>query len=132
MTKKFLASRLFFTITNLLQILVKKLDLFNSFLAKQCSIIENNSVLPSLTNLVTDQYMANIEFTKNDIKRIICKLDSNNAHGHDMISICVLKMSGDAVIEPLFNIFKNCLKCWIFLDDCKKGNIVPTFKKDDK
>ena len=111
MTKKFLASRLFFTITNLLQILVKKVDLFNSFLAKQCSVIENNSVLPSLTNPVTDQYMANIEFTKNDIKRIICKLDSNNTHGHDMISICVLKMSGDAVIEPLFNIFKNCLKC---------------------
>ena len=132
MTKKFLASRLFFTITNLLQILVKKVDLFNSFLAKQCSIIENNSVLPSLTNPVTDQYLANIEFTKNDIKRIICKLHSNNAHGHDMISICVLKMSGDAVIEPLFNIFKNCLKCWIFLDDCKKGNIVPIFKKDDK
>ena len=131
MTKKFLASRLFFTIKNLLQILVEKADLFNSFLAKQCSIIENNSVLPSLINPVTDQYLENIEFTKNDIERIICKLDCN-ADGHDMISVCVLKMSSDAVIEPLFNIFKNCLKCWIFLDDCKKGNIVPIFRKDEK
>ena len=50
----------------------KKADLFNSFFAKQCSIIENNSVLPSSTNPNTDQYLANIEFTKNDIKRIIC------------------------------------------------------------
>ena len=111
MTKKLLASHLFFTITNLLQILVKKADVFNSFFAKHCPIIENNSVLPSLTNSVSDQYLANIKFTKNDIKRIICKLDFNNAHGHDMISIRVLKMSGDAVIERLFNIFKNCLQC---------------------
>ena len=66
----------------------KKADLFNSFFAKQCSIIENNSVLPSSTIPVTDQYLANIEFTKDDIKRIICKLDPNKAHGHDMISIC--------------------------------------------
>ena len=63
----------------------KKADLFNSFFAKQHSIIENNSVLPSSTNPITDQYLANIEFTKDDIKRIICKLDPNKAHGHDMI-----------------------------------------------
>ena len=110
----------------------KKADLFNSFFAKQCSIIENNSVLPSSTIPVTDQYLANIEFTKDDIKRIICKLDPNKAHGHDMISIRMLKVSGDAIIEPLFKIFKNCLKCGIFPDDWKKGNIVPIFKKGDK
>ena len=132
MTKKFLASRLFFTIKNLLQILVKKPISLILFFAKQCSIIENNSVLPSSTIPVTDQYLANIEFTKDDIKRIICKLDPNKAHGHDMISIRMLKMSGDAIIEPLFKIFKNCLKCGIFPDDWKKGNIVPIFKKGDK
>ena len=129
MTKKFLASRLFFTITNFLQILVKKLKFF---FAKQCSIIENNSVLPSSTNPITDQYLANTEFTKDDIPRIICKLKPNKAHGHDMISIRILKMSGDAIIEPLFKIFKKCLKCGIFPDDWKKGNIVPIFKKGDK
>ena len=64
----------------------KKADLFNSFFAKQCSIIENNSILPLSTIPVTDQYLANIYFTKDDIKRIISKLDPNKAHGH-MISI---------------------------------------------
>ena len=106
----------------------KKADLFNSLFAKQCSIIENNSVLPSSTNPITDQYLANIEFTKDDIKVIICKLDPNKAHGHDMISIRMLKMSGDAIIEPLFKIFKNYLRCGIFPDDWKKGNIVPILK----
>ena len=110
----------------------KKADLFNSFFAKQCSIIENNSVLPSSTNRITDQYLINIESMKDDIKRIICKLDPNKAHGHVMISIRMLKMSGDATIEPLFKIFKNCLKCGIFPDNWRKGIIVPIFKKGDK
>ena len=84
----------------------KRADLFNSFFAKQCSIIENNSVLPSSTNPITDQYLANIEFTKDDTKRIICKLDPNKAHGHDVISIRMFKISSDAIIESLFKIFK--------------------------
>ena len=82
----------------------KKADLFNSFFAKQCSIPENSSVLPSSTIPVTYQYLENTEFTKDDIKRIICKLDPNNAHGHDMISICYSR-----------NIFENIqklLKMW--------------------
>ena len=110
----------------------QKANLFNSFFAKQYSIIENNSVLPSSTIAVTDQYLENIKFTEDDIKRIICKLDPDKAHGHDMISISMLKVSGDAIIEPLFKIFKNSLKCGIFPDDWKKGNIVPIFKKGDK
>ena len=38
-------------------------------------------------------------------------------------------MPGDTVIEPLFKIFKNCLKCGILPLDCNKENIVPIFKK---
>ena len=110
----------------------KKVNLINYFFAKQFSIIENSSVLTSLTIPVTYQYLAKIEFTKDDIKRIICKLDSNKAHGHDMISICMLKVSRGAIIEPLFKISKNCLKCRIFSDGWKKGNIIPIFKKRDK
>ena len=89
----------------------KKADLFNSFFAKQFSIIDNNSVLPSSTIPVSDQYLANIEFTKDDIKRIICKLDPNKAHGYDMISICMLKISGDTIIK-LLQIIQKLLKMW--------------------
>ena len=129
--KKYLASDLLFTITNLLQTLVKNPISLIPFL-QQCSVIENNSVLPSSTNPITNQYLANIEFTKDDIRIIACKLGSNNAHGHDMISICMVKMFGDAIIEPLFTIFKNCLKYGTFPHDWKKGNIVPVCKKGGK
>ena len=44
----------------------------------------------------------------------------------------MLKMFRIAIIESLFKIFKNCLKCGIFPDGLKKGNIVPIFKKEDK
>ena len=88
----------------------KKPNLFNSFFAKQCSIIENSIVFNSSTIPVTNQYLANIEFTQYDIKRIIYQLDPNKAHGHDMITIRMLKMFGNAIIEPLFQKFKNCLK----------------------
>ena len=56
----------------------KKADLFNSFFAKQWSIIENNSVLPSSTIPITERYLTNNEFTKDDFKRIICKFDLNS------------------------------------------------------
>ena len=130
--KSSLHPTVFFTITKFVTDFSKKADLFNSFFAKQCSVIESNSVLPSSSIPVTDQCLVNIEFTKDDIKRIVCKHDPNKAHGHDMISFRMLKMSGGAIIEPLFKIFKNCLKCGIFPDDLKKGNIVPIFKKGDK
>ena len=111
MTKKFRASCLFFTVTDLLQILVKK-PISLIFFSKNCQIIENNSVLPlSTIPITTDQYLANIEFVKDDIKRIICKLDPNKAHGYDMISICMLKMSGDTIIK-LLQIIQKLLKMW--------------------
>ena len=47
---------------------------------------------------------------KYNIKRIIFEFNPNKAHGHDMISIRMLKMFG-AIIETLFRIFKNCIEC---------------------
>ena len=73
-----------------------------------------------------------MEFTNDNIKGMTSKLNPNKPHGHEMTSICMLKMSGDAIIEPFFTIFKNCLKRGIFPDDWKNGNIEPIFKKGNK
>ena len=112
--------------TNLLKILVKKLIFLIHFL-------ENGAQLLKITVFSLDQYLSTIEFTKDDIKRIICKFDPSKTHSHDTISVHKLKMYGGAIFLPLFTIFKNYLKCEIFPDDWnkRKGNTVFIFKKDD-
>ena len=101
-------------ITNLLKILVKKSIFLICFL-------ENSAQLLKITVFFLDQYLSTIEFTKDDIKRIIRTFDPSKTHSHDTISVKKLKISvnklkmyGGAIFLPLFTIFKNHLKCEIF------------------
>ena len=71
------------------------------------------------------------QFTANDIKSIINKLDPNKAHGHDMISIRMIKLCGDSAYKPLEMIFKSCLNQEIIPAEWKKANVVPVHKKGD-
>ena len=68
----------------------QKAELFNSFFAKQCSIIDNGSEIPSYLNPKTDKSLSNITFTEKDIVKVIQNLDSNKVHEHDMISQHIL------------------------------------------
>ena len=52
-------------------------------------------------------------------------LDINNAHGHDEISVKMLKLCDKSIITPLSIFLQNCI-------DTKKSNIVPVRKKGDK
>ena len=57
-------------------------------------------------------------------------MDPNKAHGHDAVSVRMLKISCPSSIKPLLIIFRNYLKFGTFPDDWKKGNAVPVHKKD--
>ena len=87
----------------------EKSKTFNSFFAKQCSLIANGSTLPSLFPLIKEKSPANIDFSVDDIKNIINKLDSNKVHGDDMISILMLKLCDKSICKPLNIIFKSSL-----------------------
>ena len=106
--------------------------MFNSFFAKQCSIIDNGSEVPSFLHLKTDKFLSNITFTEKDIEKIIQNLDSNKAHGNDMISIRMLKICGQSIIKPLLIIYKKCLEKGCFPNEWKKANVVPVHRKNDK
>ena len=84
-------------------------EIFNSFFANQCSLIPNNSILPSELKLLTEHTLTSCDFSESDILQIINNQDSNKAHGHDMISIRMLKLCGEAICRPLNIIFKTCL-----------------------
>ena len=88
----------------------EKKEILDSFFADQCSPISNGSVLPSEFPLWTDSTLTTCHFAKEDILRIINNLDPNKAHGHDEISIRMLKICSDPICRPLNIIFKTFLR----------------------
>ena len=92
----------------------EKSEIFNSFFAKQCSLINNRSTLPSFFLLITEKSLADVNFSVGDIKNIISKLDSNKAYGDDRISVRMLKLCDKSICKPLSIIFKSCLTQGIF------------------
>ena len=109
----------------------KKADIFNSFSVKQCSLINSDSYLPSKIIKKTDNSLYSVNFSTEDILQIINKLDSNKTHGHDEISIGMLKICGFSVWQPLKIIYKSCLDRRKFPQEQKKANVVPVHKKND-
>ena len=84
----------------------EKAELFNSFFANQCSLIISPSFLPTNCENLTDKSLSNITFTDNDIGKIIKTLDPNKAHGHNVISIRILKLYCGSIYKPLRLIFR--------------------------
>ena len=79
----------------------EKAELFNSFFAKQCSFIKNESKLLPRFHFLTDKRLSMVKFVNNDILKIIQNLNPNKAHGHDKICIRMLKLCDDSLCRPL-------------------------------
>ena len=75
----------------------KKANIFNDFFAAQCTL------------------------------KIIKNLNVNKAHGHDDISIRMLKVCDSEAVEPLSLIYKNCINSGIFPDIWERCHIIPTY-----
>ena len=81
---------------------------------------------------LTNNRLSSISFSQEDIAKKIQNLDSGKAHGHDSISIRMLKLCGSAIYKTLVIIFKQSVDTGISPSEWKKGNIVPIHKKGDK
>ena len=77
----------------------EKANLFNDFFASQCTPISNNSVLPSRKSSKTNKRLQKLNIKEDDILKIIRKLNVNKAHGHDDISIKMLKICNSLYLE---------------------------------
>ena len=55
-----------------------------------------------------------------------------SVNGHDGISVRMIKMSDESLVQPLPLIFKGCIETGVYPDTWKKCNIVPVHKKRDK
>ena len=87
----------------------EKVEFFNSFFAKQCSLINNGSSLPSELKNNPGLSLYSIRFSTEDALKIISNLDTNKSHGHEEISIRMLKLCGSSVFRPLQIICNSCL-----------------------
>ena len=86
-----------------------KANLFNDFFNKQCSTIVNNSSLTTNQTFETENRLSTFDFSIGDVIKIIKALDPNKAHGHDGISIPMIKLCAFSISKPLDILFKNCL-----------------------
>ena len=111
---------------------MEKAELFNSFFSKHCSLINNDSTLPTPIKYLTNSRLYSITFSQDDISKIVQNLDSGQVHAHDNTSTRMFKVCGVAVYKPLAIFFKQCVNTVIFPSAWKKDNIVPIHKKGDK
>ena len=109
-----------------------KANIFNKFFADQCAPLKNNSMLLTNHLFMTQARLRSLDFNEGEILKIVRALNINKAHGHDGISIRMIKICDESLLKPLLILFKNSLKLSYYPDIWKKSNIIPAHKKNDK
>ena len=109
-----------------------KVELFSPFLTKQYYLIINNSKVPTSFTYMTEKRLGKVNFSIDKIGNIIQGLVPNKVHGQNKISICMLRICGNSICNPLEIIYKEGLSWGLFSLERKKGNIVSIHKKGDK
>ena len=107
----------------------EKAELFNSHFATQCSLISHRSKLPLHIKYLTDNRLSFVSFSHDKIAKVIQNLDPNKAHGHDNITIHMLKVCGPSIYKHLEIVFNQFIETSVFPSEWKKGKTVPIHEK---
>ena len=105
-----------------------KANIFNNFFAEQCTPLKNNSMLPTNQLFMTQARLKSLDFNEVEILKIIRALNISKAHGHECISIKMIKTCNESLLKPLLILFKNSLKFSYYPDIPRKSNIIPAQK----
>ena len=76
--------------------------------------------------------MFSLIFNENELLKIIRALNIHNAHGHDDISIRMIKVCDRSFLKTWILLFQNSTKLSYYPDVWKRTNIIPVHKKNDK
>ena len=108
----------------------KKTNIFNNFFAAPLKI---GNILPTNQIFLTESRLCSLDFNENEIlKKIIRDLNIHKAHGHDDISIRIIKNCDKSLFQPLTLLFHNSIKSSCYPGIWKISNILPVHKKSDK
>ena len=86
--------------------------------------------MPNNLAKITSKSLDTINFSTDDISKLINNLDPNKPHSHDILSL--IKLYGNSICKPLTIIFNDHLKEEKFPSDWKKAHVVPVHEKGDK
>ena len=78
----------------------EKANIFNSYFAKQCTLVSNYIVLPSELTYMTEERIHPITFSESDVITMVRALEENKAHDHDNISVRMIKLCANSVAHP--------------------------------
>lgn len=84
--------------------------------------------LQQVQDTFTDKRLSTITYSVKDIGKIFWSLDHDKAHGHNNLSIRMLKLRGDAMCKPLDMIFNQSLISGVNINR-KSTKIVPILIK---
>ena len=101
-------------------------------LAKKINTEGKKSFLTYLQQINIDSTFKFTPINAATTKSIITNLKPKRSAGVDNVSLILLKMSADALINPLTCIINQSLKSGIFPNKLKIAKVIPIFKKDDK
>ena len=114
---------------NLISNFREKTNVFNDFFVQQRQPLANNSILQTNHILYTQNILNDFDIDCGKVLKLINGLHPHKAHGHDGISIRMLKLCNLTITKPMSIIYKNYLQGGVFPDIWKKGNIIPVHKK---
>ena len=106
----------------------EKATILMSFYSLQCSLVVSSPVLPDKSYLASSS-LESITISGSDILKTIRSLDINKAHGNDDISVRMMKICDDAILEPLKMLFVNSVNQVVFPNRWRKANVIPIHKK---
>ena len=89
-----------------------------------------NNVLLTNQLFMAQARLRSLGLNEGEILKIIRAVNINKAHGHDGISIRMIKICAESLLKPLLILFKNSLKLSYYPDIWKKSNIIPAHKKE--
>ena len=81
---------------------------------------------------LTQARLRSLDYNEGKILEIIRALNINKSHGHNGISIRMIKIGDESLLKTFLILFKNSLKLSYYSDIWKKSNIIPAHKKNDK
>ena len=98
----------------------------------QCTPMKNDSALPTSQTFLTPSRLCTLNFNEEEIIKILRNLNLHKAHGHDDISIRMIKICDKSILKPLILLLKNSTKSSYYPDMWKRSIIIPVHKNNDK